>query len=314
MSQNVTDPVPATMRYHFLSAGRAFMGYLQVAAEFRPAFGGRYGARGIGSRMQGARAGTDTNHGRLRGRKLSVLRDHWRLAVLLAFAAGVGLYFFSGAEMPLVRVNRDSIGEMVARAGIWGPVLVVVLMVLAVVASPIPSAPIALAAGAAYGHGVGTVLVLAGAEAGALIAFAIARLLGRDMVQRLLGERIGTGLLGSQNALMLTVFASRLMPFVSFDMVSYAAGLSMLTFWRFAGATLAGIVPASFVLAHLGGQAVDDPTGAATVAVLGLGLITGAPLLLVLFRRHRHPAPAGQIQDIENGTGVTVPTQERPER
>ena len=41
---------------------------------------------------------------------------------------------------------------LVARAGLLGPVVIVTLLTLAVVASPIPSAPIALAAGAAYGH------------------------------------------------------------------------------------------------------------------------------------------------------------------
>jgi uncharacterized membrane protein YdjX (TVP38/TMEM64 family) len=92
-------------------------------------------------------------------------------------------------------------------------------------------------------------------------------------------------LLGSQTALTATVFASRLMPFVSFDMISYAAGLSRLHAWRFALATLAGIVPASFVLAHFGGEAVSGDFGRATWAVLGLGLVTGLPLLWLAMRR-----------------------------
>ena len=93
------------------------------------------------------------------------------------------------------------------------------------------------------------------------------------------------GLLGSQNALTATVFASRLMPFVSFDMMSYAAGLSGLHAWRFALATLAGIVPASFFLAHLGGEAASGDLSRATWAVLGLGLVTGLPLLWITTRR-----------------------------
>jgi uncharacterized membrane protein YdjX (TVP38/TMEM64 family) len=75
------------------------------------------------------------------------------------------------------------------------------------------------------------------------------------------------------------------MPFVSFDMISYAAGLSRLHAWRFALATLAGIVPASFLLAHVGGQAASGDIGRASWAVLGLGLITGLPLLWVAIRR-----------------------------
>lgn len=182
-------------------------------------------------------------------------------------------------------LDGERLETLVARAGLWGPVLIVTLMTLAVVASPIPSAPIALAAGAAYGHVWGTVQVVIGAELGALIAFGLARVLGRDVLRRAFGGRVDAGLLGSQAALTATVFASRLMPFVSFDMISYAAGLSQLHAWRFALATLAGIVPASFLLAHFDGEAVSGDLDRATWAVLGLGLATGLPLLWVAMRK-----------------------------
>ncbi len=48
-------------------------------------------------------------------------------------------------------------------------------MILAILVSPIPSAPIAVAAGAAYGHTWGRLYVLLGAECGALAAFGLAR-------------------------------------------------------------------------------------------------------------------------------------------
>lgn len=181
--------------------------------------------------------------------------------------------------------QRETLEVLVARAGIWGPFLIVGLMTAAVVASPLPSAPIALAAGAAYGHVWGTIQVVLGAEIGALIAFGLARALGRDALRHLLGDRVDAGLLGSQNALTWAVFGSRLMPFVSFDLMSYAAGLSGLHVWRFALATLAGIVPASFLLAHVGGEAASGDMGPATWAILGLGLVTGLPLLWIATRR-----------------------------
>lgn len=66
---------------------------------------------------------------------------------------------------------------------------------------------------------------------------------------------------------MATVFGSRLMPLVSFDMISYAAGLSRLHIERFALTTLAGIVPESFLLAQFGTEAVSGGLGRATWAV-----------------------------------------------
>ncbi|MEQ6916617.1 TVP38/TMEM64 family protein [Halomonas aquatica] len=176
----------------------------------------------------------------------------------------------------------DTLEQALIRLGPLGPAMIIGLMTIAIVVSPIPSAPIALAAGAAYGHGWGTLYVAIGSEAGALIAFAISRLLGYDALRAWLGVRATPGLLQrfitSQNTLMAAVFATRLMPFLSFDVVSYAAGLSPLKPWRFAIATLLGVLPASFLLAHFGDELVSDDLRRAGLTVLALGTLTLLPL------------------------------------
>lgn len=183
--------------------------------------------------------------------------------------------------------DANALRIRVADLGYWGPLAIIGLMTFAVVLSPIPSAPIAVASGAVYGHFWGTGYVLIGAEIGALIAFTISRVLGQDIVYRWFGERVRIRLLGSQRALMGIVFVSRLMPFISFDLVSYAAGFTSLSAWRFAIATLAGIVPASFFLAHLGGEIVEGKPDRALAAVLLLGALILVPLAIRFFRRHR---------------------------
>jgi len=211
------------------------------------------------------------------------LRRRWLVAgaVLLLGAGILVAVRFSD------RIDQAAIESWVAAAGLWGPVAVIALMIVAVVASPIPSAPIAMASGAAYGHYAGTAYVAIGAELGAIAAFVIARGLGRGAVERLLGDKADYGLLGSQNALTLTVFVSRLLPFVSFDAMSYAAGLSRLHAWRFGLATLAGILPTSFVLAHLGSAAMEGDWGGSGWVAAGLGIATALPLILLAFRRTR---------------------------
>ena len=89
--------------------------------------------------------------------------------------------------------SREDLHLWIVASGLLGPVLVVALMTVAIVASPIPSAPIALAAGAAYGHSFGTILVVFGAELGAIIAFLLARGLGRPFVERYVGKKLSTG-------------------------------------------------------------------------------------------------------------------------
>ncbi len=214
------------------------------------------------------------------------------LLVAISIAAAGLLAWYSGIWGEVQRhLTYDSLVSWVGRVGLWGPVLIVGLMAIAVVASPIPSAPIALASGAAYGHYFGTGYVVLGAELGAMIAFALSRFLGRDVVRKWFGDRFEVGLLGSQHALMASVFISRLLPFVSFDMISYAAGLSCLHAWRFALATLAGILPASFVLAHLGYEATSGELGISLWTVFGLGFITLVPIVIGAIRKMASQRP-----------------------
>lgn len=217
------------------------------------------------------------------------------LAALAILAGLYALLWRFGALEGLS--DGQALREWIEGLGIFGPLTVVALLAGAIVLNPIPSAPIALASGAAYGHVWGTVYVVVGAETGALIAFTIARVAGHDMLTRWLGRRPSLGALTSQNTLMAVVFFSRLLPFVSFDLISYAAGLTPLTFWRFAVATLAGIVPASFLLAHFGGEMASENAGRAIAAVLALGVVTIAPILVKLMidrRKAKRRLPTGR--------------------
>lgn len=121
-------------------------------------------------------------------------------------------------------------------------------------------------------------------RSGPLAAFGVARLLGREVVQRWFGDRLSVGLLGSQTALMGIVLVSRLLPFISFDIVSYAAGLTTLSFWRFAVATLVGIVPASFLLAHFGSEMATSESSRIMGSILALGVITLIPVAVKMIR------------------------------
>ncbi len=206
------------------------------------------------------------------------------LSILALLLVSYGLLKTTGALAILL--DGAALRGWIDQFGLLGPLAIIGLMTLAILASPIPSAPIAVAAGAAYGHTWGTVYVLLGAEIGALAAFGVARLVGYDVLRRWFGDRLTTGWLGSQNTLMGIVLISRLIPFISFDLVSYAAGLTVLSFWRFAIATFAGIIPASFLLAHFGTEMTSGETDRIMITVLLLGAITLIPVLAKLLQVH----------------------------
>ena len=175
-------------------------------------------------------------------------------------------------DTALLKLKVESLGNL-------GPVLIIFGIAIAIIMSPIPSAPIALVSGALYGHTWGTIYVIIGSTTGAIIAFLIARLLGYDVLQRWFKGGFSNKLVGSQNFLMGIVFFSRLLPFVSFDFISYAAGLTALSFWRFVVATIAGIIPASFLLAHFGGELSSADGQRVGLAILLLGLFTALPFI-----------------------------------
>lgn len=218
-------------------------------------------------------------------------------AAIAMIAIAVLGYLWQGGFIKAFVENLDSaqISVWVDTAGHWGPLMIIGLMMAAVVASPIPSAPIAIATGAAYGHNLGTIYVIIGAFMGAMIAFYLSRWLGRNAIQKWLGEKADRGLLGSQNALTATVFFSRLLPFVSFDMISYAAGLSKIKAWRFALATFFGVMPTAFLMAHLGEMAIDGSTNIAVWFSIILGIVVAIPLLALLYQKIQKSAPKGPI-------------------
>lgn len=185
--------------------------------------------------------------------------------------------------------NTSALITWIRQQGVLGPMVIIALMVIAITMSPIPSAPIALAAGALYGHTVGTIYIVIGSALGATTAFYISRLSGINVTRRLVDDSFWKSFIGSQNTLMGIVFVSRLAPFISFDMVSYAAGITNLSFWRFAIATLAGIIPASFLLAHFGSELSSSESERIGITILLLGIL---PLAIIglkkLLIRHHH--------------------------
>lgn len=173
-----------------------------------------------------------------------------------------------------------AIAEWLNGRGALGPILLMLLMVLAVVVGPIPTLPISAAAGLAHGLALGTTIAVAGALAGAMIAFYVARVLGRDAVRRKLPENPVFSAGGCQRFLFITVLLTRLVPLFSFALISYAAGVTAIHAWRFAVATTLGMLPMTVVYAGLGIHLEVNPVLSLTASVLILAVMALLPLYL----------------------------------
>jgi uncharacterized membrane protein YdjX (TVP38/TMEM64 family) len=148
--------------------------------------------------------------------------------------------------------SQDRIYEWIAGFGVAAPLFYVVIMSLAVIISPVPSLPMDLAAGAFFGPLLGTVYSVIGASTGAVISFMISRFLGRNLIERFLGGHINFCTQCSDRILTKIVFFSRMLPFISFDIVSYGAGLTKMSLMNFIISTFFGTIPLTFIYNYFG--------------------------------------------------------------
>ncbi len=153
--------------------------------------------------------------------------------------------------------------------------------------SPLPKSVFTLAAGAVFGLTEGLLVVLAGAVAGALLAFFLARALGRDGVTRLTGLR--TDRFDEQLARrgFLAVLLARLIPVVPFTAVNYFAGLTVIRGRVFLGATALGILPATTTYVTLGAYGAQPRSWPFWAAVGALAVLTASGGVLQGWRRRR---------------------------
>jgi uncharacterized membrane protein YdjX (TVP38/TMEM64 family) len=149
-----------------------------------------------------------------------------KLAGILAIAA---LLVWIETRFRLSATFRpERLDQLLQEAGALAPLVFILAMAITVVVSPIPSLAFDLLAGRVFGPFVGTLYAALGALLGAVVSFQIARLLGRELIARFLKGHINFCRDCSDRLLTKIVFLSRLIPFVSFDLVSYGAGLTKM--------------------------------------------------------------------------------------
>ena len=118
--------------------------------------------------------------------------------------------------------------------------------------------------------------------AGAAICFWIARILGLDVVERLTSR---SGLKQIDEFFdkhgKMSVLIARLLSFISFDIVSYASGLTSMSFGNFLVATGIGQLPATIIYSYVGGML----TGGAKMLVTALMMLFAISAFVVLLRQ-----------------------------
>ncbi len=182
---------------------------------------------------------------------------------------------FSSGDFTVVR-------EFVASYGAYAAIVSFLLMIFQSVAAPLPAFLITFANANLFGWWKGAILSWSSAMAGAALCFFIARILGRDVVEKLTSK---AGLKQIDDFFekhgRMSILIARLLPFISFDIVSYAAGLTSMSFGSFFVATGIGQLPATIIYSYVGGML----TGGAKMFVTALMLLFALSALVVLVRQ-----------------------------
>ncbi len=218
-------------------------------------------------------------------------KNRWRgkLIVLGLLLAGILLYLLVPAIRTAVNDvvtmfrtgDFDEMREFIAQYGPWAMTVSFVLMVFQSLIAPLPAFFITLTNANLFGWWQGCILSFVSSMVGAALCFYIARVLGRDVVEKICSK----GGLRQIDEFFdkygkKSILIARLLPFISFDYVSYAAGLTSMGFWGFFLATGVGQMPACIVYSYVGGML----TGGAKLLFMGLLCLFALAILVTMLR------------------------------
>jgi uncharacterized membrane protein YdjX (TVP38/TMEM64 family) len=199
--------------------------------------------------------------------------------------------------------------EWVQSIGVWGPVVIVGIYILACVLF-VPGVILTLAAGFLFKLVLGTVAVSIGSTLGACAAFLVGRFLARDWIAQKVGNNEKFDAIDKavgQEGFKI-VLLTRLSPIFPFNLLNYAFGLTKVRFTHYALASWIGMLPGTIMYVYFGSAArslADVASGgaefgAAKMALLVIGLVLTVFLALFVARIAKR-AIADAVPDDDEG-------------
>lgn len=192
----------------------------------------------------------------------------------------------------LARADIAPLRDYLLSFGLWAPLVSALLQLLTSVLAPLPSFVLTFANAFVFGFWWGMLLTFTTALLASAVCFGLARALGRPAVERLATRRAleATDTFFHRHGPYAVVIA-RLIPFINPDVLSYAAGLTPLTWRVFLVSIAVGSLPSTVLYSYLGARGLTS-VGWLLVPLVGLGGLTFV-LALLRARGGRLRAPLG---------------------
>jgi pyruvate/2-oxoglutarate dehydrogenase complex dihydrolipoamide dehydrogenase (E3) component/uncharacterized membrane protein YdjX (TVP38/TMEM64 family) len=239
--------------------------------------------------------------------KMRSMMKKGKVVVLIALILGIGVGFLF---LP-VRQWFASFEGQIQSLGSIAPLVVALGYVITTVLC-IPGSAITIGAGGLFGLKTGFLVVLVGANLGALCAFLLARTFLRERVaQWAEGNPKFHALdraIGRQGFKM--VFLSRLSPAFPFTLLNYFLGLTAVRAGSYVLANLLGMLPGMFLYVYIGAAARDalagqaGPSSGIPQQVLKYGGLAATLAVVVIVTRIARRAMR-EAEELEEGSAVT---------
>ncbi len=197
------------------------------------------------------------------------------LKIVSIISIVIGLIWFSRSYL---NISPTEIKEWILSFGMWAPILYIVLYTV----RPLiffPASVLSITGGLAFGALMGTVYTVIGATLGAVVAFLVAKKLGKGVIKNSAGKVDQIQQQLEKNG-FIYVLIFRLLPIFNFDLISYAAGLSKVRLLPFFLATLIGIIPGTFAYNFLGSSIVSKDPRIIIGAIIVFLILTIVPWYL----------------------------------
>jgi len=218
-----------------------------------------------------------------------------KVAIIILIACSVAItiggVFFLIVHWPKISMylngtsmhgNIDRLKTFILSYGFWAPLISAFLMIAQSVVLFLPAFPIFVVNALAFGLAGGMLLSWSSAVVGSIACFAIAKTLGRPVVQRLVNKahlETADAALKRYERYIILLFG--FVPVISFDVVSYAAGLTILGYWEFIPLVCIAQIPSALFYSLLVNKIDQGVLDAYWVVAASLFFLVGIGSLII---------------------------------
>lgn len=208
----------------------------------------------------------------------------------LPVAAVIAVYFLVKPVNNLIKqayfllslYDSDTIKGFIESFGSGAPLASFLLMIFQSVVVPLPAFPIVFSNMALYGKFYGLILSFIGTMAGATLCFLISKLftgkLTDGVTRRITQYKTGSAI---DKYCKYILLITRLVPVIHFDIISYAAGITSISFRAYILATCLGFLPLIIIYLTTGNMFTVE----SNVLITGISLLpvfTAPAYLLII--------------------------------